>query len=113
MGRVRVQGGYAYVQSTNLAPLVPGNKFNYSIAIPLRRLTVDFSGISAGRRYADTTHTTYLGSYTDATLRLSHPLGEHSTVFALVDNLLNRRYEFLQGYPMPGINAAGGFTLKF
>jgi outer membrane cobalamin receptor len=113
LGRVRVQGGYAYVQSTNLAPLVPGNKFNYSIAIPVRRLTVDFSGISAGRRYADTTHTTYLGSYTDATLRLSHPLGEHSTVFALVDNLLNRRYEFLQGYPMPGINAAGGFTLKF
>ncbi len=113
VGRVRVQAGYAYLQSTNLAPLVPANKFNYSIAIPVRRLRVDFSGISAGRRYADLTHTTYLGSYTYATLRLSHPLGEHTAVFALVDNLFNRRYEFLAGYPMPGINAAGGFTLKF
>jgi outer membrane cobalamin receptor len=113
LGRVRVQAGYAYLRSTNLAPLVPANKFNYSVAIPVRRLTVDISGISAGRRYADTTRTTYLGSYTDATLRLSYPLGERASVFALVDNLLNRRYEFLQGYPMPGINAAGGFTLKF
>jgi vitamin B12 transporter len=112
-GHVRVQAGYAYLRSTNLAPLVPSNKLNYSVAIPVRRLTVNFSGISAGRRYADTTHTNYLDGYTDATLRLSCPLGEHSTVFVLADNLFNRRYEFLPGYPMPGINAAGGFTLRF
>jgi len=113
LGHVRVQGGYAYLQSTNLAPLVPANKLNYSVAIPVRGLTVDFSGITAGRRYSDTTHTAYLGGYTGATLRLGYPLGEHSTVFAVVDNLLDRRYEFLPGYPMPGINATGGFTLKF
>jgi outer membrane cobalamin receptor len=113
VGQVRVQAGYAYLQSTNLAPLVPANKFNYSVAVPVRRLRVDFSGISAGRRYSDLTHTAYLGAYTDATLRLSHPLGEHTAVFVLVDNLFNQRYEFLQGYPMPGINAAGGITLKF
>jgi outer membrane cobalamin receptor len=113
LGRVRVQGGYAYLRSTNLAPLVPAHKFNYSVTVPVRRLTVDFSGISAGRRYADTRHTAYLDGYTDARLRLSHPLGERSTAFVLVDNLLNRRYEFLRGYPMPGINAAAGFTLKF
>ena len=53
------------------------------------------------------------GSYTDARIRLSYPLGGHSTLFALVDNLLNRQYAFLPGYPMPGINASGGFTLKF
>ncbi len=112
-GRIRVQGGYAYLRSTNLAPLVPANKFNYSVSIPLRRLTVDFSGISVGRRHADTAHTAYLNGYTDGTLRLSYPLAERSTVFALVDNLFNRRYEFLPGYPMPGTNAAGGITLKF
>jgi outer membrane cobalamin receptor len=113
LGQIRVQGGYAYVRSTNLAPLVPASKFNYSITIPLRRLTADFSGISAGRRYTDTTHTAYMGQYTDARVRLSYPLGEHSTLFALVDNLFDRQYEFLPGYPMPGINATGGFTLKF
>ncbi len=92
---------------------MPAGKFNYSVAIPLRRLTLDLSGISAGRRFVDATHTGYLGAYSDATLRLGYPLGERSTVFVLLDNLLNRRYEFLRGYPMLGINAAGGFTLKF
>ena len=112
-GHVRVRVGYNYITSTNLAPYVPANKFNYSVEIPVRHLTADFSGISAGQRFTDTTHTSYLGAYTDATLRLSYPLGERATVFALVDNLFNRRYQFLPGYPMPGINAAGGFTLRF
>jgi len=48
-----------------------------------------------------------------AALIEGHQLGEHSTVFALVDNLFNYQYEYLPGCPMPGINAAGGFTLKF
>ena len=110
---IRIQGGYGYVRSTNLAPYVPADKFNYSIEAPLRRLTADFSGISVSRRYTDMTHTSYMGTYTDAALRLSYPLTERTSVFALVDNLFNRRYEFLPGYPMPGINASGGFTVKF
>ena len=112
-GHVRIQGGYSYLRSTNLDPYVPQNKLNYSIAIPLRRLTADFSGISVGRRFSDITHTSYMGKYTDATLRLSYPLTERSTVFALVDNLFNQRYEFIPGYPMPGTTASGGFTFKF
>ena len=112
-GHIRVQGGYAYVRSTNLPPLVPANKFNYSVTVPVRRLTMDFSGISSGRRAANAKRTTYLDRYTDARLRLSYPLGEHSTLFAQVDNLFDRRYEFLSGYPMPGINATGGVTLRF
>jgi len=112
-GRIRVQGGYAYVRSTNLAPLVPQHKFNYSVSVPLRRLTADFSGISAGRRFADTRHTSYLGEYTVARLRLAYPLSEHVTSFVLIDNLFNREYAYLSGYPMPGVNAAGGLSVKF
>ncbi len=111
--RIRVRGGYNYIASTNLAPYVPANRFNYSVEIPVGRLTADLSGSSAGRRFTDTTHTTYLGEYTDATLRLSYRLGERTTFFLLVDNLFNRTYQLIPGYPMPGINAAGGFTLKF
>jgi outer membrane receptor protein involved in Fe transport len=111
--RIRVRGGYNYITSTNLAPYVPANKFNYSVEIPVGRLAADFSAISAGRRFTDTTHTTYLGEYTDATLRLSYRLGERTTLFLLADNLLNRSCQLIPGYPMPGINAAGGFTLKF
>ena len=111
--RVRVQGGYSYLRSTNLAPYVPANKFNYSVEVPVRRLTADFSGVSMGRRFDDITHTSYMGGYTNATLRLSYPLGERSTIFAMIDNLFNERYRFIPGYPMPGVTAAGGFTVKF
>jgi outer membrane cobalamin receptor len=112
-GHVRVQGGYSYLRSTNLQPYVPQNKLNYSIEIPIRRLTANFSGISVGRRPADTTHTSYMSGYTNAALRLSYPLTERSTVFALVDNLFNQRYEFIPGYPMPGTTATGGVTFRF
>jgi outer membrane cobalamin receptor len=110
--RIRIQAGYAYVRSTNLQPLVPAHKVNYSLSVPLRRLSLDFSGISAGRRYTDTTHRAYLGGYTSATLRVSYPLGEHWSLFAIADNVFDQHYEFLPGYPMPGVNAFGGFTFK-
>jgi outer membrane receptor protein involved in Fe transport len=41
------------------------------------------------------------------------PLHRHYSVFATVDNLFNRRYQVVAGYPMPGVNAAGGFDLHF
>ncbi|HTP88947.1 MAG TPA: TonB-dependent receptor [Bryobacteraceae bacterium] len=113
LGRVRVQGGYGYVRSTNLAPYVPAHKVNYSVEFPVRRLTVDFSGITVGQRYTSTAHTAHLDGYTDATLRLSYPLGERWTFFAMADNLFNQSYQFLPGYPMPGVNGSGGFMLRF
>jgi hypothetical protein len=30
----------------------------------------------------------------------------------MVDNFIDERYEVVTGYPMPGINAAGGFSLR-
>jgi iron complex outermembrane receptor protein len=110
--RIRLQGGYAYLRSTNPQVLVPRNKVNYSLSLPLRKSNLDFSGISAGRRPGNVARTVYLDAYSNARLRLSHPLNEHLTVFAMVDNLFNQSYEYLPGYPMPGISAVGGFTWK-
>jgi outer membrane receptor protein involved in Fe transport len=31
----------------------------------------------------------------------------------MVDNLFNRKYEVVPGYPMPGANAAAGLTVSF
>ena len=35
------------------------------------------------------------------------------TAFVSVDNLLDKRYEVLAGYPMPGINASAGLMVTF
>jgi outer membrane cobalamin receptor len=54
-----------------------------------------------------------VGGYTIAYFKCTAPVGEHTSLFVTVDNLLNRRYEVISGYVMPGTNAAGGFDLKF
>jgi len=41
------------------------------------------------------------------------PVGRRQSYFVMLDNLLNRRYEIVPGYPMPGLNVAGGFSLEF
>jgi outer membrane cobalamin receptor len=54
-----------------------------------------------------------LGGFTLVTLKWTLPVAKHYSVFATVDNLFNRHYQVVAGYPMPGVNAAGGFDLHF
>ena len=46
-------------------------------------------------------------------LKLTVPVRERWRVFVLVDNLFDRQYSVVPGYPMPGINAMGGLSLSF
>ncbi|MGE5568648.1 MAG: TonB-dependent receptor [Rhodospirillales bacterium] len=111
--RVAIQAGYAALRSTNLAPYVPANKFNYSVEFDAGRAFVSFGGMLVGKRWADQQHTSELDRYLLGVLRLTVPVNRKWNVFATVDNLFNRRYEVVPGYPMPGANAAGGFTVSF
>ena len=54
-----------------------------------------------------------LGGYSTATLKGTVPAGAGRSFFVMLDNLLDHRYEVVPGYPMPGLNAAGGFTVEF
>lgn len=66
-----------------------------------------------GKRCTDITHTTQLGGYTEASVKLSVPLSRNLNLFATVYNLLDHCHQMLTGYPMPCINGAGGFVLYF
>ncbi len=110
--RVSLSSGYAYLSSTNLAPYVPENKINYCLDVDLIHAFISLGGSTVGRTWADTARTIRLGGYTAATFKVTVPVGRHWTIFALVDNLLDREYEEIAGYPMPGINAAGGVKIK-
>lgn len=111
--RLSVTTGYAYLASTNIAPLVPGNKANLGLDLDLKRAFLHIDAQAIGKRYADTTLTTQLGGYTEVGLKLSVPVRHNLNIFGTADNLLNHRYQVLAGYPMPGINGAGGFVLHF
>lgn len=111
--RVALQSGYAYLRSTNLPPYVPGQKWNYGIDVDAGRAWIYFGGVRAGRRWADPQHRGTLRAYTLGSLKVTVPIHHHWRIIAVVDNLFNRDYEVVTGYSMPGINAAGGFTVSF
>ncbi len=111
--RVAVYSGYAWLRSTNLAPYVPGHKLDWSVEFDAGRFFLHTGATTVGRRWADAAHTRALDGYTSAIARVTIPAGRRMSFFALVDNLLNRRYEVVAGYPMPGANAAGGLTVSF
>jgi outer membrane cobalamin receptor len=111
--RASFNTAYAYLHSTNLAPYSPQNRLTYSLDLDARRLFFSLGGSSVGRTYGEARQTLPVGAYTVATFKCTAPIGEHISVFVMVDNLFNRRYEVLSGYVMPGTNAAGGIDLKF
>ncbi len=108
-----VSAGTGVLRSAQIAPLIPANKFNGSVHYQHKRFTAGLSAMAVGRRYANAARTATLGGYPLLTLQGSWKASRRATVFALVDNLLNHRYEILPGYVMPGVNAAGGVTLQF
>jgi iron complex outermembrane recepter protein len=110
---VAVQSGYAYLRSTNLAPYVPSTKLNYGADVNAGRVLVYFGGMLVGERWADTQHSNKLAGYHLAELKVTRPVGEHWRVFTLWDNLFDRSYSVVPGYPMPGVNAMGGLSLSF
>jgi len=111
--RVSFNSGYAYLRSTNLAPYAPQHKANYSLDVDASRLFFSLGGMTVGRTWGNTARTQRISGYTAMTLKCTAPLGKHTSAFVMLDNLLDRRYQVLYGYTMPGTNAAGGIDLKF
>jgi outer membrane cobalamin receptor len=111
--RLSLNSGYAFLRSTNLAPYVPQNKLNYSLDWDARFAFLHFGGMTVGRTWADPAHAGQLGGYTVGTLKVSFFSEKPYNLFLMVDNLFNKRYQVVPGYPMPGINAMAGLGLHF
>jgi len=111
--RASFNAAYAYLHSTNLAPYSPQNRLTYSLDLDAKRAFISVGGNTVGRTYAGAGQTSPVGQYTLANVKCTAPVGKHVSLFVMVDNLFNRRYEVLWGYRMPGANAAAGIDLKF
>jgi outer membrane cobalamin receptor len=77
------------------------------------RFNTSLSAMAVGKRWANAARTQQLDSYTNLAWQNTLRLTRRWSVFSLVDNLLKQYYQVLAGYPMPGVNAMGGFTLSF
>jgi outer membrane receptor protein involved in Fe transport len=111
--RASLNAAYAHLHSTDLAPYSPQNRMTYSLDLDAQRLFLTLGGTTVGRTFSGARQTLPVSGYTIVNLKCTAPLGEHTSLFVMVDNLFNRRYEVISGYVMPGANAAAGFDLKF
>jgi outer membrane cobalamin receptor len=111
--RASFNAAYAHLHSTNLAPYSPQNRLIYSLDLDARRLYFSLGGSTVGRTFSGARQTLPVGGYTLASFKCTAPVGEHTSLFVMADNLFNRRYEVLSGYVMPGLNAAAGMDLRF
>jgi outer membrane receptor protein involved in Fe transport len=111
--RVALHGGYAWLRSTNLPPFLPRHKATLGCELDLRRAWLSVNGVLVGRRWADAQRRSELDGYGVHGLKLMVPVGARWVLFGVLENFTHERYEVVTGYPMPGIHASGGFTLRF
>jgi outer membrane receptor protein involved in Fe transport len=76
-------------------------------------LTVELKGQFTGIRFADANNNDKVKSFFVLGLSVSKKFKPGLTCFAYIDNLLNRKYQVMQGYPMPGFSFTGGLKAEF
>ncbi len=87
---------------------------NLSTGLNLEFAKISLSANYIGRRYTDNMNLYYLKPYVLVNLSAeSAPIRNKFTTYIKLDNLLNWRYQSVQGYTMPGISLTLGGKYKF
>ncbi len=84
-----------------------------SAQLNLKKFNFTVSADYMGKRYISNLNTTYLEPYFLLNAALNLTVWEHFIPYVKADNILNRRYESIDDYPMPGIMLTVGGKIKF
>jgi len=76
-------------------------------------LTIELKGQFTGIRYGDATNDIKVKSFYIFGLSVAKKFKSGITCFGYIDNLLNRKYQVQNGYPMPGFSLTGGLKAEF
>lgn len=66
-----------------------------------------------GERFHDAANTDVLKDFVIFGLDASHQLNHWCTIFTSIDNLFDRKYQYLKDYPLPGFSVTGGMRAEF
>jgi len=106
-------GGEYTVSDDNRFPHVPVHEADFGIDYCRRTFSVGLNGHLESKRYESVDNTDYLPSYFVVDAYYRQNIGK-ATVFLLsVDNVFNKQYEVVPGYPMPGLFIRTGFEFEF
>ncbi|MDD5108954.1 MAG: TonB-dependent receptor [Candidatus Omnitrophica bacterium] len=92
----------------------PANKVDSSLKFhDLNGLTMELRAQFTGQRFADADNNSKVKDFFVLGFSVSKKFKPGLTCFAAIDNLLNRKYQVIQGYPMPGFSFTGGLKAEF
>lgn len=126
---LRIAGGYTWQKAIDVTdsstsnykdqlPYTPEHSGNGNIIVETPWLNVGYSVVGVGKRYylSQNIPDYKIDGYTDHTLSVSHAFKFNKytlTLQAEVINLLNKQYEVIKYYPMPGRNWQVSGTIQF
>ncbi|MDD5195128.1 MAG: TonB-dependent receptor [Candidatus Omnitrophica bacterium] len=92
----------------------PRHRINFSVKC------LDIAGFSfeancdfTGKRFHDQQNAIPMKSFFILGLNISRKFGKNFTAFTQIDNLLNKKYQTVLDYPMPGFSITNGIKLEF
>jgi len=122
---VKVSLNYSFNRTRNLSDqegknlqliYVPENQFNGSIRAGIRNISFGMTGSYTGKRYTTSDNTDYLPGYLLLALNTGYCIKAGSNRFDInfrAENLLDKQYEVIAFYPMPGRSFILSVTYKF
>ena len=92
----------------------PKNKVNCRLGYRNKRgLTLSVNAEYTDSVYANRSNTQELGGFMTMGAYAAQKIGNNLEIFARGDNLLDKQYQLVNGYPMPGASLTGGVKATF
>lgn len=101
-------------KSNKYLPYQPKNKVNFYLQYKgPKDLLIKFKCDFTDKRFADFTNNAKVKQFYTLGINASKKFNSLFTCYAAIDNLLDKQYRVISGYPMPGFSITGGAKLEF
>ncbi len=111
--QLKFNANYSYLHMGKVYTGAPVHKAYVSATWTPGRFSANLGLMGIKDLYLSTGENAVKSSYADLKARLSYRIADWVTVFVRGENLLNRQYQTMLGFPEPGITVLGGLSLNF
>ena len=114
-GRLSFDAGYTYIDVGPNTQYNPEHQVNFTIitnwAILNRDLTFNIHGLGISRLYASNNHKDRLPDYVNVDIFTDWNIHKYFSIQLGLNNILDKEYETVRGYPFPGFLFTAGIRL--
>jgi Outer membrane cobalamin receptor protein len=110
--QLKFNANYSYLNMGTVYTGAPVHKAYVSATWTPGRFSANLGLMGIKDLYLSTGDNAVKSSYADLKARLAYRIADWITVFVRGENLLNRKYETMLGFPEPGITVFGGVSIS-